>query len=210
MNYAVGEFFTDRERYADRIFVSERTFAVADGMGKGVGGRMAAEKAISLLSEEHPFSSLEDMLSFFERANVEIMKEIAMLGDRHAAGTTLSLLNLAGGRYMVGHVGDSRVYLLREGRLHLLTEDQITYRGGKKYVTVLGVEWRPKVHVCEDRVLKGDTFLLISDGAVGTLSDEAIAEVLREDPQRGRERLLNLYREGGKGGDMAFVIVRID
>jgi len=106
-------------------------------------------KAIQLLDRSRPFRSLEELEEFFIRTNREIMKETARLGDRHVAGTTLSVLSLQEDRYLIGHVGDSRIYLFREGYLDLLTEDQIRFRGGRKYVSALGLEWYPEVYLRE-------------------------------------------------------------
>ncbi|HHJ64439.1 MAG TPA: hypothetical protein ENJ61_05970, partial [Aquifex aeolicus] len=105
MKFVVREFWRDPERYADRVYTSEDTFAVADGMGTSEGGKLAAEKAIQLLDRSRPFRELGELEEFFIRTNREIMKEIARLGDLHVAGTTLSVLSLSGDRYLIGHVG---------------------------------------------------------------------------------------------------------
>lgn len=209
MRYVYGEFFKDRETFADRIFVSEDTFAVADGMGTGPGGRLAAEKAISLVNRKRPFTSLDEIVGFFEEANIEIMKEIAKLGDKHAAGTTLSLLTFKEGSFFVGHIGDSRIYLFRCGRLKLLTQDQISYRGGRKYVRALGIEWNPDIYTLEDTFQKGDVFLLVSDGVVDNLSDPEIESILSSDIEQSARSILNLYRENCPEEDLSFIIVSV-
>lgn len=210
MRYVYGELCKNRESFADRIYTSEDTFAVADGMGTGPGGRLAAEKAISLVDRSRPFKSLDEIRGFFEEANREIMKEIARLGDRHVAGTTLSLLSFTDDTFLVGHVGDSRIYLFRNGKLKLLTQDQITYRNGKKYVKALGIEWRPEVYTLEDTFQRGDVFLLVSDGVVDSLSDPEIESLLGPDIERSAERILSLYRENCPEEDLSFIIVGVD
>jgi len=207
---ATGEFYHDRETFADRLYCSEDTFAVADGMGIGVGGKVAAQKAIELVDKYRPFTSLEDLETFFKRANRKIMEEIDRLGDRHMAGTTLSVLSFLDGRFMVGHVGDSRIYLLRDGKFKLLTEDQISYKGGKKYVQALGIEWNPQVVLREGETLKGDLFLVISDGVVEVFSDKELAELIDEDIERSANRILERYRSANPKEDLSFAIVRID
>ncbi len=210
MKFVVREFWRDPERYADRVYTSEDTFAVADGMGTSEGGKLAAEKAIQLLDRSRPFRELGELEEFFIRTNREIMKEIARLGDLHVAGTTLSVLSLSGDRYLIGHVGDSRIYIFREGYLDLLTEDQIRYRGGRKYVSALGLEWYPEVYLREGRCHKGDIFLLISDGAVYTLSDSELEILLSEDIERSARRLFERYLETIPKEDLSFVIVQAD
>jgi len=206
----VKEFFRDPERYADRVYVSEDTFAVADGMGECVGGRVAAERAIQLLHRYRPIEDLRRMEEFFLRANREIVEETARLGDSYVAGTTLSVLSFSGKRYLIGHVGDSRIYLFREGVLELLTEDQIRYRGGRKYVSALGLEWHPRVLLREGRAERGDLFLLISDGAVYTFSDSELEIFLSKDVERSARRLMDRYLETIPREDLSFIIVRVD
>ena len=207
MRYVTGEFYRDRELFADRLFCSEDTFAVADGMGVGTGGRVASEKAVELVEKYRPFSSLEDIETFFQRANVKIMKEIARLGDVEIAGTTLSLLSFVNGSYLIGHVGDSRIYLFRDGKLCMLTEDQVRHRSGKKHISALGIDWKPEVLLREGEAVQGDLFLLISDGALSVLNDSEIEGILGKDIEESAEELLRIYREKEPSEDMSFAIV---
>jgi len=210
VKYVTGEWCRDRERFADRLYCSEDTFAVADGMGIGVGGRMAAEKAVELIDEYRPFATIQELSLFFKEANLKIMEEIAKLGDREVAGTTLSLVSFIDGEYLLGHVGDSRIYLLRKGKLLLLTEDQITYRNGKKYVSALGIDWKVDVFLSQGTVMKGDIFLLMSDGAVNVLGEEEILSVLGEDIELSAQRLLKVYVDKDPSEDLSFAIVMPD
>ncbi|MDQ7039270.1 MAG: protein phosphatase 2C domain-containing protein [Aquificota bacterium] len=210
MRYAVREFYRDRETYADRVFFSEDTFAVADGMGVGRGASVAAEKAVRLVSEERPFRSIDEIYAFFNRANRKIMDEIAKLGDRHVTGTTLSLLSFNGNSYLIGHVGDSRIYLWRRGWIEMLTVDQVKVRGGRKYVSVLGIDWTPDVVLREGTCERGDVFLLISDGAVGKIGDEDLCGLIDTDVERSADRILNLYRSLSPEEDLSLVMVLVD
>ena len=210
MKCAAREFYRNPETYADRVFCSEDTFAVADGMGLGKGAVLASSKAVELVGKYKPFSSPGDMEEFFKRANLKIMEEIAKLGDRHITGTTLSVVSFSKGRFVLGHVGDSRVYLLRDGSLKQLTHDQIELRNGRKQVSVLGIDWKLNVLTEEGALCKGDIFLLISDGAVNYLSDKDIRDVLGEDVEGSAEKLLELYREKNPEEDMSFAIVLIE
>ncbi len=204
------EVFKTRETYADRIFCSEDTFAIADGMGTSIGGRVAAQRAVDLVSQHRPFRSLDEIYSFFQTTNREIMKEIAKLGDRFVAGTTLSLLSFLGDHYMIGHVGDSRIYLKREGDVELLTVDQVRCRGGRKYVKTLGIEWNPDVVLREGYVKRGDLFLLISDGAVDRITEEELERVIESDLEKSAEELLRIYMKTVPKEDLSFVIVLVE
>ncbi len=207
MRWAVREFFRSKEIYADRVFCSEDTFAVADGMGVGRGASLAAEKAVEMVAKERPFTSLDDLYSFFKRANRRIMDEIAKLGDRQVTGTTLSVLSFSGENFLVGHVGDSRIYLWREGWIEMITVDQVRFKGGKKQVSVLGMDWTPDVVLREGGWERGDVFLLISDGAVGKIGEEDLERLIDRDIERSADRILDLYRSLSPEEDLSLVIV---
>jgi len=210
LKFVVREIFRDKETYADRIFTSEDTFAVADGMGTGIGARVAAERAIELLGQNRPFNSLDEIYTFFQKANRKVMEDMARLGDRHIAGTTLSLISFAEGNFLVGHVGDSRIYLKRKGDMELLTIDQIKFRGGKKLVKALGIEWNPDVVLREGVLEKGDIFLLISDGVTGSIGEEELNVAISEDLEKSAERIEELYYRRSLNEDLSFILVLME
>ena len=210
MRCVVREYCRDRNTFADRVFCSEDTFAIADGMGIGEGAVRASQKAVDLVGKYRPFTSQEDVERFFNRANVKIMEETARLGDRHITGTTLSLISFVEDHYVVGHVGDSRIYLYRDGSLDLLTEDQIEIKNGKKYVSVLGIDWKLSVLTRQDSFYKGDVFLLISDGAVESLDNEDIKKAMDTDLDLGADKLLDLCVSTNPKDDISFVMVLVD
>ncbi len=209
MKCARGEFYRSKDTFADRIYCSDDTFAVADGMGTGEGGKLAAQKAVELVDRYRPFSSLEDIERFFKRANRKIMESIDRLGDRHMAGTTLSLLSLLEDKYMIGHVGDSRIYLWRDGKLNLLTEDQVFLKGGRKYVRALGIEWNPEVLLRSGKLQKGDIFLLISDGMLNLFSDKELESLIDRNVEESARRILEACRGSKSEEDLSFIIVNI-
>jgi len=163
LRFVVREIFRDEETYADRVFASEDTFAIADGMGTGIGARIAADKAIALLEEYRPFSNLEEVHAFFQRTNREIMEDMAKLGDRYVAGTTLSMISFLENRYFIGHVGDSRIYLKRGNGIDLLTVDQVRRRGNRKLVKTLGIDWNPEVLLKEGKAIRNLSELSLSE-----------------------------------------------
>ena len=204
------EIFRDEETYADRVFTSEDTFAIADGMGTGIGARVAAERAIELLGESRPFTSLDEIYSFFQKTNRRIMEDIARLGDRHVAGTTLSLVSFSGNNFLIGHVGDSRIYLKRKGEMELLTVDQIKYRGGKKLVKALGIEWNPDVVLREGSLEKGDIFLLVSDGVTGSIGEGELNKTISEDIEDSAEKIEELYHGRSLREDFSFILILVE
>lgn len=164
MKYEVVELFRNRESYADRYYVSEDTFAIADGLGFGEGAKFAAEKVIELVEKFKPYDSQEKVREAFKKINQELIKELGKFGDEAISGTTLSLISFNGNRFFLGHVGDSRIYLLRNGSLKLLTKDQVKVKGSKKIVQVMGLSWNVDVFTSEGEIKEGDIILLVSDG----------------------------------------------
>ncbi|WP_461832001.1 PP2C family protein-serine/threonine phosphatase [Aquifex sp.] len=209
MKWVTGCVYYDRENFADRYIATGKTFAIADGMGIGKGAVLSAEKAISLLKEFEPYLSEDYIRETFKKINKEIIKEIGKLGDSVISGTTLSLLSLNENKFLIGHIGDSRIYRLRKGKLERLTEDHVKYKGNKKIVRVLGLEWNPEIQTLSGELEKGDTFLLISDGFLNVISEGEIRDILlSEDLERSKETLKEIFRKRAKKGELAFIIVK--
>ncbi len=202
--------YASPETYADRYLVSEDTFAIADGMGIGKGAVVAAEKAVGLIEKMRPFGSEEEVRRAFYRVNKEIIKELGKYGDELVSGTTLSVLSVVEDRFVVGHVGDSRIYLFREGRMELLTEDQVRYRNGRKKVKVLGLEWNPPVYTRSGEAREGDLFLLISDGFVKAIDEELLMELINPDYlEESAENIIRTFSESLSGEDLTFILLRL-
>ncbi len=210
MKYVSKVFFRDEHSYADRIFCKGNTFAVADGMGKKGTGKMAADIAINTLAEFYPIEDADELRQIFNEINRRVIAEISKFGDDFLCGTTLSVLILKEDKYMVGHVGDSRIYLLRDGEIEMLTEDQVRYKGRKKYVSALGTSWNLDILIREGEVKREDIFLLVSDGMVDTLSDgEILTLVGGGDIESGAELLIKRYVQTLPKEDLSFIIVKV-
>src|SRR3712207_3454819 len=96
-------------------------FVVADGMGGHAAGEVASEMAVQILQREladiddlDAPSANERVMSALKRANKAIHDRTIAEVDKQGMGTTASVLLLAGRKYLIGQVGDSRVYLLRD------------------------------------------------------------------------------------------------
>lgn len=209
MKYVAKVFFSDEELYADRIFCKENTFAIADGMGKKETGKIAADIAVKTLGEFYPVEDFDELRKVFVEINRRIIAEVSKYGDDLMCGTTLSVLIIKGDNYIIGHVGDSRIYLIRDGGIELLTEDQVTYKGERKYVSALGTSWNPNILIKQGDVKKGDIFLLVSDGMVDTLSDGEILALVGEEVEKSAEMLLKRYIQTLPEEDLSFIIVKV-
>jgi len=199
-------------------------FIVADGMGGHAAGEVASEMAVRIVQRElAPVRDLdgEDVVQMvataLKRANRAIHDRTLTETDKQGMGTTVSALLLAGSRYLIGQVGDSRVYLLRDGNLTQLTKDhsyvqeqvdagfltpeQARYHPYSNVITRCvgaGQDVEPDIYRGEVRV--GDLFLVASDGLTGMVDDRRLAQLLgsRADPERKVQSLI--AEANGRGG----------
>ena len=206
MKYEVVELFRSKENYADRYYVSEDTFAVADGLGFGEGAKFASEKVIELVKKFKPYNSQEKIKEAFKKINQELIKELGKFGDEVISGTTLSLISFNGKKFFIGHVGDSRIYLFRNGSLRLLTKDQVKVRGNKKVVQVMGLNWNVDVFTSEGEVKKGDTILLVSDGFLKVFKD---SEVPKFTTVEELLRSIKKFKKEDLKDDITFILVYV-
>lgn len=198
-------FFSEtgsRPRNEDRLFVQQvdaetMLLAVADGMGGGSAGDLAAQLAVDTLAAVAPGAGEEEtqLPALIQAANERILAEAGRRGLPDM-GTTLTVALVAGDELIWAHVGDSRLYLFRRGDLRQLTPDQNAagrlVAAGR--LTPAEARISPYRHLLEqcagcgscrpDRgriaLQSGDLLLLATDGLTGELSDEAIAACLRQ------------------------------
>jgi protein phosphatase len=224
----------------DQFLVDSRlgVYAVADGMGGHAAGEVASEIAIQALAESMRGDdaktrprSVEDAASQLRIAinegNRRILESVQSRAECRGMGTTLIALLLLQERAVIGHVGDSRAYLFRDGRLRLLTSDhslvneqvkqgRLTVEEAWRHpmrnivTRVLGNQPEVEVDLVEEPVRDGDVFLLCSDGLNGMLSDGQIEQTLRERRQSPLElcrALVDLANSSGGEDNITAVVV---
>ena len=161
--------------------------AIADGIGGAKGGRVAAETAVRGFLDG--FCDLPETMEV-RRAAATVISSlngwINSQGRRDpelaGMGCTFTALVLRGRVAHVLHVGDTRAYRLRGDRLACLTIDHVREDGtGRSNILnrALGVETEVRLDYATQPVALHDRFLLCSDGVYGTLTPDAIAEILR-------------------------------
>ncbi len=234
-----------RDHNEDNFLVDKKLklFIVADGMGGHAAGEVASSVAVRetrrVIAEERSIVEsfdLEDtpkgrvqLRNLLERALLAACARVFEMAqenpDRRGMGTTLSLLLLAGRRGFIAHVGDSRIYMSRLGKIHQITEDhslvnELIRRGRlkpgdafdnpyKNAVTrAVGVYESVEVDTFEFDLLTGDAFLLCSDGLSCYLDNALLLSYLsdtniREIPERFIKHANN---SGGKDNITAIVI----
>ena len=162
--------------------------AIADGIGSTKGGREAAEIAVRGFLDG--FCDLPETMEVRRAAAIVLN---ALNGWIHSQGArdpglsgmgcTFTALVLRGRIAHVLHVGDTRAYRLSRDRLSLLTTDHVRQGGtGRSNILTraLGVETEVRLDYTTQPVAQHDRFLLCSDGIHGTLTQEVIAEIMRE------------------------------
>lgn len=175
--------------------------AVADGMGGHQAGEVASAMAIESLHDG--LAQGVPIADAIEAANTAVVTRAARELDLRGMGTTLTAGVLDGSRLVIGHVGDSRCYLLRAGALTQvttdhsvvaeliaageLTEAEALVDPRRAMITrALGIDATVQVDVLDLDLEPGDRLLLCSDGLTTMVRDPAIAEILTSEPDRER------------------------
>lgn len=223
-----------REDNEDSYLVKTRPFplfAVADGMGGHQAGEVASQLAVKFL-DSYTFDTGNLSIAIEEAIN-KANEEILQLGVNKASyqgmGTTLSMGIILNNKLFIGHVGDSRIYIYRDGELKQLTTDhslvnellenkQITSQEAfnhpqKNIITqALGISQNLNVEIKEIDLLKGDLLLFSTDGLHDLLCYQEINEFLATGKEI--ESISNLMGEEAlhKGGNdnITFIIVKLD
>jgi len=201
--------------------------AVADGMGGHRAGEVASATALEALRSAitHGRPLRESM----EDANEAVFTKSLTDEELRGMGTTLTAATLVtGGTVLVGHVGDSRAYLLHDGELRQvtvdhslveelvregrLTADEAAVHPQRSIITrALGVDASVEVDVYPVELAPGDRLLLCSDGLTGMVQAETIAATLRreEDPARAAAALIDAANVAGGEDNITAVVVAV-
>jgi len=210
-------------------------FIVADGMGGHAAGEVASEMAVQIIELQlasikdlEDKSSSERVMEALRKANRDIHDRTVTEVDKQGMGTTASVLLVNNNRYLIGQVGDSRVYLLRDGALKQLTKDhsyvqeqvdagfltpeQARYHPYSNVITrCVGAspDVQPDVYSGDVRV--GDLFLVASDGLTGMVDDRRLQILLmsRAEPERKVHALIS--EANGRGGldNITAIVIQI-
>jgi len=184
--------------------------AVCDGVGGLVDGAFASSTAVRLLSEWfNGVDSLQRLGLRMRDAVLEINRRIVDMAREKGlrTGTTLSVLLLSDGGYYIVHTGDSRIYLLRNGGLGCLTEDQAQ---GSCLTACLGGSERANLYYNEGKFVHGP-FLICSDGLYKRVTSQQIQAELeqtnRKNTRKTIERLLQYALERGERDNISLAVV---
>lgn len=214
---------------------SRGIFIVADGMGGHAAGEVASEMAVQIVQRElSGVSNLDGddvvkvVAESLRHANRAIHDRTLTEVDKQGMGTTVSALVISGTRYLIGQVGDSRVYLLRDGHFVQVTKDhsyvqeqvdagfltpeQARYHPYSNVITrCVGAGQDVEPDIYRGDVRAGDLFLVASDGLTGMVDDRRLAQLLgsRAEPERKVQSLI--AEANGRGGldNITAIVVQV-
>jgi len=221
-------------------------YAVADGVGGAVGGELASRGVVDALSAGAPSvaqllggSSTEpaggpgrkavfDALGrLVDAANQAVFERAQREPELKGMATTLSLVAFSGTGAFIAHVGDSRIYLVRQGQLHKITEDHtfaqdLVRRGQMKpedvpkfrfrnvIVRSVGAAATVRPDFLFIETQPDDLFLLCSDGLTDYLGETDLLRTILDLGAGGAaNRLVELANQGGGGDNITVVLARV-
>ena len=237
-----------REKNEDAFLVDEarRLYLVADGMGGHAGGGFASSHAAAAVVEDlerqeagqdqtlplkdDPGRTMTQLqlLHALRYTNEVLFQRSLSDSQLRGMGTTLTSLKFDDRYANLAHVGDSRAYLIRDGKLRQITEDhswvQEQVRAGvltpeearlhplKNIITrSMGHEREVRVDLFKEEYRVGDRYLLCSDGLTNMVQDAEILETVnRTPPQPAVERLIQRAREEGGLDNITVVVVAVE
>ncbi|MFW5628521.1 MAG: Stp1/IreP family PP2C-type Ser/Thr phosphatase [Candidatus Cloacimonadaceae bacterium] len=204
---------------------------ICDGMGGYQGGSIASRMAVEIISEH--FKSLTahyDVKYEIEQAamqaQIQIKKHQAEKPETEKMGTTLVLLLIREGNYWFAHIGDSRIYLKRDGKTNQLTKDHSLVQEmldggiiepeqakdhpkGNIITRALGTDnYSPDIKG-PYQLKTGDVFMLCSDGMYEYLEHEEISEYMDKEPQDACEVFVALANQRGGKDNITVQVVKI-
>lgn len=208
---------------------------IADGMGGAAAGEIAskifADTAKKVFDGRQQWSETDSITlvqKTFRLANREILKHVMNFPQDQGMGCTAELLVLFKGGFVIGHVGDSRSYRLKNNHLTQLTKDHSLVQDmlDKKLITqeearrhakrnvilrAVGASEAITIDVIKGKGNDGDLFLLCSDGLTDMVDDDAILKILKDDhPLPGKPAaLIDLAKAGGGKDNITVVTAQL-
>jgi serine/threonine protein phosphatase PrpC len=250
--FAATDVGRQRDHNEDNYLVDPKLhlFVVADGMGGHAAGEVASQIAVHTVCrtvrenadviERHSDSPdtptarqaiLAVMEHAIQSATAEVYKRAQEDADKRGMGTTCSVLLLVGQRGFIAHVGDSRIYLVRQNQVHQITEDhsllnELIRRGKLKREEIesspyakyknavtraVGAYETVEADTLDFEVLPGDQFMMCSDGLHAYAKDKDIRELLSgPDVSEAPKKLIALANAGGGHDNITSIVVRVE
>ena len=206
-------------------------FAVSDGLGGHRGGSIASDMAVKTIESEftkwHGKGADRFVVKAIQRANQEVFSTAQSHPELISMQTTATVVAIENNSLAIGHVGDCRLYRVRNGRvailthdhsqaaellrLHLISQEDASQHPGRHQLTrSVGSSPFLRVDLVKDKINPGDSFILCSDGLWSELSDDVIKEALLEnDIGKSLEQLVGMVLSAGAPDNITGIVFRI-
>ena len=208
-----------RRRNEDAYVVEPPLFAIADGMGGAQAGELASSLAAGAVREDEAAAGSGErrVAELIQEANRRVYERSSQDAAASGMGTTMTVAFVGDANVAFGHVGDSRAYLIRDGKLEQLTEDHSLVaelvRSGKlspeeaethpqrSVITrALGTDPDVDVDTFSIETAPGDLFMLCSDGLTSMVEDDVILQTIEKNRDNLQTAAKALIRAANKGG----------
>jgi serine/threonine protein phosphatase PrpC/CRP-like cAMP-binding protein len=237
-----------RDHNEDNFLVDKnlQLFIVCDGMGGHAAGEVASAMTVNIVRDD--IARNRDLLRSFEEGDERVGRRDILALLEHAVqhacyqvyeraqqnpehrgmGTTCVVALIAGNRGFIAHVGDSRIYLLRQDQVHQLTEDHslinellkqgrihqgagVPTRYKNAVTRAVGVYESVEVDTLDFDILPGDRYLLCTDGLHGYLTNERVLRLMEddEDDQAVVDRMVRFANEKGGRDNITAIVVAV-
>jgi len=229
------------------VLEDDHLYIVADGMGGHASGEVASKMAIDTLREFFKATSADPeatwpykmdksrgyeenrLITGVKLANLRIFEAAQKDPKLRGMGTTIVAILVVDDGVLIGHVGDSRVYRVRDSKLEQLTEDHSLLNDYIKMkrlteeeianfphknviVRALGMKESVQVDIVAEQPKIGDCYVLCSDGLSGMIRDDQIAHIVstERDLDRAVERLIDAANDEGGVDNISVVLARVE
>ena len=237
--FAKSDIGKAREMNQDYYYIPDwedemKLYILADGMGGYNGGEIASKLAtITALnyiksnfesSEKDKESILKLIKSAMEYANMVVYEKSVEDKELEGMGTTLEVCLIYNNKIYIGHVGDSRVYRIRNELIRKLTRDhsyvenlvndgtiskeEAVHHPKKNMLTkALGCKAFLEPDVIVKGLIKGDTILMCSDGLTNMVDEKEIYEIIKEDYTKATDKLIEKANENGGYDNITAIVI---
>lgn len=239
MDYSVvTDIGRGRTQNQDAMFATDEPigalpnlFIVADGMGGHRAGAYASQQAIAVIRENVASETDAQTISIINQgitaANNRIYEEAAADPEKYGMGTTVVVASIRDAHLCVANVGDSRLYVFRDGCLHQLTRDhsvveELVRKGEMTRETArnhpkrnlitraVGAEADVKVDFFDETLKSGDLVLMCTDGLTSMVEETAIEEVLADPTPLSQKAgsLVDMANDAGGKDNITVIIIQ--
>lgn len=234
ISYAASDIGKHRSSNQDSGYAGYQLYFVADGMGGHAGGDIASaitSQRVALTDSK--YDSIEEAIDTLKRGVLEANEMLNATVQEHpelaGMGTTFSGLLLHGNQIITAHIGDSRIYLVRDGEMKQVTvdhtfvqklvdmgritaEEALVHPRRSVLMRVLGdVEGEPELDIAIFEAMPGDRWMLCSDGLSGVVPEEVMTRILtsKVPTEEAAELLVGEALEFGAPDNVTVVVTDV-